>query len=182
MGCFCFELFLLTADYSILCFQVKDYGYIPAALPDTNCFGDTASAPSSFASPASSSTEQAPITFVNQFSNQFSDFARAATSGQTDSFNPTSGLIQTSAPRPSFSENSEAEEEEEPPAPHQSTFSKSAAQSTEKAKKGAGDFLTTLRATYNSVAQVISELDFTPLGKQAIFVKYGLVIPQLLSL
>lgn len=158
----------ILSGVAVLGLQVKDYGYIPAALPDANCFGDTASAPSSFALPASSSMEQAPITYVNHFSDQISDFARAATSGQTDPFNPTSSLIQTSAPRPSFSRDSE---EEERPAPHQSTFSESAAQSTEKAKKGAGDLLTNLRATYNSVAQVISELDFTPLGKQAIFVK-----------
>ncbi len=53
------------------------------------------------------------------------------------------------------------------------SLTESAAQSTEAAKKGAGDLLTTLRATYNSVAETISELDFSPLGRQAIFVKYA---------
>lgn len=53
------------------------------------------------------------------------------------------------------------------------SFTESAAQSTEAAKKGAGELFTSLRATYNSVAQTISELDFSPLSKQATFVKYA---------
>lgn len=57
------------------------------------------------------------------------------------------------------------------PTPINTRFSDSAAQSTEAAKKSAGDLWTSLRATYNSVAETISELDFTPLGKQATFVK-----------
>ena len=54
------------------------------------------------------------------------------------------------------------------------SLKESAVQSTEAAKKGAKDLFTTLRATYNSVAETISELDFSPLGRQAIFVKYDL--------
>ena len=51
------------------------------------------------------------------------------------------------------------------------TFIESAAQSTEAARRSAGDLWTSLRATYNSVAETISELDFRPLAKQATFVK-----------
>ena len=56
-------------------------------------------------------------------------------------------------------------------APETSNFRESAAQSSEAARRSAGDLWTSLRATYNSVAETISELDFRPLGKQATFVK-----------
>ena len=61
--------------------------------------------------------------------------------------------------------------EEDQAAASAPSLTESAVQSTEAAKKGAKDLFTTLRATYNSVAETISELDFSPLGRQAIFVK-----------
>ncbi len=51
------------------------------------------------------------------------------------------------------------------------SFRASAAQSTEAARKSASELWTSLRATYNSVAETLSEVDFRPLGKQAAFVK-----------
>ena len=68
---------------------------------------------------------------------------------------------------------SPADQGDQDPIPSSSNtpFAESAAQSTKAAKKSAGDLWTSLRATYNSVAEIISELDFSPLGKQAIFVK-----------
>lgn len=64
------------------------------------------------------------------------------------------------------------EVEEDEAAASAPSLTESAAQSTEAARKGAKELFTTLRATYNSVAETISELDFSPLGRQAIFVKY----------
>ena len=145
--------------------QVRDYGYIPAALPDANCFGDTASISS-----ASSSIQQVPVSFVNQFT----DFARAATSGQTDVLSNAPNVLASAQRLSSSNQASEAFDQEDGGKQAAPSFSELAAQSTEAAKRGAGDFLTSIRATYNSVAQTISELDFTPLGKQANFVKCAL--------
>ena len=55
--------------------------------------------------------------------------------------------------------------------PEPSSLRESAAQSSEAARRSATDLWTSLRATYNSVAETISELDFRPLGRQASFVR-----------
>jgi len=141
--------------------QVKDYGYIPAALPDSRCFGD--SAPSSaLLSSSASSSQEAPTLFVSRLS----EMSQAAS--QASPFMARSNLV-ASAPSNASSATEVEEDEAATSAP---SLTESAVQSTEAAKKGAKDLFTTLRATYNSVAETISELDFRPLGRQAIFVKY----------
>lgn len=52
-------------------------------------------------------------------------------------------------------------------------FSESAAQKTQAAKNNVGNLFTSIRATYNSVAETLSEIDLSPLGKQALFVRCG---------
>ena len=52
-------------------------------------------------------------------------------------------------------------------------FSESAAQKTQAAKNNVGNLFTSIRATYNSVAETLSEIDLRPLGKQALFVRYA---------
>ena len=75
---------------TVLTCQVKDYGYVPAALPDSNCFGGASpSASASFvaASPASSSTEPLPALFgtrINELSRSI--FPAPAPSSSTDMF------------------------------------------------------------------------------------------------
>ncbi len=148
--------------------QVKDYGYIPAALPDSRCFGNSApSSSSAFLSSSasnsssSSSSQQAPTLFVSRLS----EMSQAAS--QASPFMTRSNLVASSPSNASPA----AEVEEDQAAASAPSLKESAAQSTEAAKKGAKDLFTTLRATYNSVAETISELDFSPLGRQAVFVK-----------
>ncbi|DBB01387.1 TPA: hypothetical protein ACH3X1_000055 [Trebouxia sp. C0004] len=152
----------ILAGVAVLGLQVKDYGYIPAALPDSRCFGDSAPSsalPSSAAS--SSSSQQAPTLFVSRLS----EMSQAAS--QASPFMARSTLVASAASTAS----SATEVEQGAAAASPPSLKESAVQSTEAAKKGAQDLFTTLRATYNSVAETISELDFSPLGRQAIFVK-----------
>lgn len=154
----------ILAGVAVLGLQVKDYGYIPAPLPDSQCFGHSAPAPSPallFSSASSSSSQQAPTLFVSRLS----EMSQAASQGSP--FMIRSNVVAASpskAPAANEVEDNEA-------AASAPSLKESAVQSTEAAKKGAKDLFTTLRATYNSVAETISELDFSPLGRQAIFVK-----------
>ena len=141
---------------------MRDYGFIPAALPDSRCFGDSAASSVSMPTLASSNSQQVPARFVSRIS----EMSQAAS--QASPFMSRSNLIASS---PS-SVLSPTEEEEQATSPSPS-LRESAVQSTAAAKKGAGDLFTTLRATYNSVAETISELDFSPLGRQAVFVRYA---------
>ena len=50
-------------------------------------------------------------------------------------------------------------------------LSESAAHTTAAAKDSIGNLFTSIRATYNSVAETLSEIDLSPLGKQAVFVR-----------
>ncbi|KAL0019875.1 hypothetical protein WJX79_007051 [Trebouxia sp. C0005] len=153
----------ILAGVAVLGLQVKDYGYIPAALPDSRCFGDFAPSPAFLSSSASSSgsNQQAPTLFVSRLS----EMSQAASQGSP--FMARSNLVAASPSNASPA----TEVEEDEAAASAPSLTESAAQSTEAARKGAKELFTTLRATYNSVAETISELDFSPLGRQAIFVK-----------
>ena len=141
---------------------MRDYGFIPAALPDARCFGESATSSVHMPTSASSSSQQVPTRLVSRLSEMSEAASRASpfmshssliASSPSSVLSPTEEAAQATSPSPSLRE--------------------SAVHSTEAAKKGAGDLLTTLRATYNSVAETISELDFSPLGRQAVFVRYA---------
>lgn len=161
------------AGFAVLGSQVRDYGYVPAALPDSNCFGPTSSsAPASFvaSTPAASATQP----FAAMSGSRITELSRSLLSVGTAPSPASSTALVAVIPSPSTSLQGSKSPHPDPsgrPELEAPTFIASAAQSTEAAKKSAGDLWTSLRATYNSVAETISELDFRPLGKQATFVK-----------
>ena len=55
--------------------------------------------------------------------------------------------------------------------PEAEPLSESAAHATAAAKGSIANLFTSIRATYNSVAETLSEIDLSPLGKQAVFVR-----------
>lgn len=150
----------ILAGVAVLGLQVRDYGFIPAALPDARCFGESAT--SSVSMPTAATSNSQPVS--TRFPSRISEMSQAAS--QASPFTSHSNLIASS---PSLA-LSPTEEEAQATSPSPS-LRESAVHSTEAAKKGAGDLFTTLRATYNSVAETISELDFSPLGRQAVFVR-----------
>lgn len=152
----------VVAGVAVLGLQVNDYGYIPAALPDSRCFGDSSSSLSSSSSTASSIGQQVPTMYVSRLS-ELSGWHEGSMVASAP--NPQSSSSSSTQAPQSLAYGSSNAELVSP------SFTESAAQSTEAAKKGAGELFTSLRATYNSVAQTISELDFSPLSKQATFVK-----------
>lgn len=167
----------MLAGFAVLGLQIKNHGYIPSPLPDAHCFAPAPENPLSYLLPADAIPEPIRPFFINDRQDEPpSTASERLTSLSQPSESAMSNFVQAFSPRAAPLPSAQAPRESDAPqdtaaAPDAPSFKASAAQKTAAAKDGIGNLFTSIRATYNSVAETLSEIDLTPLGKQAAFVR-----------